>query len=200
MTSVPPASLAPAVHTASQSSIIGFQHARPTDRGPFGLKLSVVTSTILRRYNGLASSLQFEALFSATSSYFDRIQDHWQVGIEFVRYMILLEEMDPQAVSQISMLPPPAVFAFWHVLRHHDDGKTYAQFCRTQNFTRRVFPQKSFSQAIEAGNISAFLSAFGQLERYFLPAASGDDPVSGYSKVIWDAKSPYKPISNKITL
>lgn len=200
MTSVPPAVMAPAAPTASQSSIIGVQPARPTDRGPFGLRLSVATSTILRRYNGLASSLQLEMLFSATAPYFDRIQDHWQVGIEFVRYLMLLEEMDPASVQQISMLPPPAVLAFWFVLRHDDDDKAYAQFCRMHNFTRRAFPQKGFSQPIEAGNISAFLSAFGQLERYFLPALSGDDPTSGYSKVIWDAKSPYKPFGNKITL
>lgn len=200
MTSVPPAPLASAVHPAPQPSIIGIQPDRPSDRGPFGLKLSVATATILRRYNGLASSLQFEGLFSATASYFDRVQDHWQVGIEFVRYMILLEEMDPQAVSQISMLPPPAVFNFWNVLRHDDDDRAYAQFCRMHNFTRRTYPQKAFSQVIEAANISAFLSAFGQLERYFLPAVSGDDPVSGYSKVIWDPKSPYGPMGKKITL
>lgn len=201
MTSVPPAPMATAASPAlQQSSIIGTQQLRPSDRGPFGIKLSVATSTILRRYTGLASSLQFEMLFSATASRFDRVQDHWQVGIEFVRYMMLLEEMDPQAVNQISLLPPPAVFAFWFVLRHDDDDKAYTVFCKMHNFTRRAFPQKGFASAIEAGNISPFLSAFGQLERYFLPAISGDDPVSGYSKVIWDPKAKYGPMGNKITL
>lgn len=202
MTSVPQAApMAPAAHAAQlTSSIIGVQPARITDRGPFGLKLSMVASTAIRRYNGLASTLQFEMLFTATAEYFDRNQDHWQVGLEFIRYLILLEEMDPSSVEQISMLPPPAVLAFWFVLRHDDDDRAYAQFCKMHNFTRRVFPQKGFAQQIEAGHISAFLSAYGQLTRHFMPAENADDPISGFSAKIWSPKAKYGPKTDKITL